>query len=153
MNKSQQPGINTESIMLIKCTFDRYPVHPQRMSTKIDLAYNSNMVDDNCAQGELSLHVEGHSAEELGNGLVFSADINFVGVFSALTSESNLPLDDFIKNQAPAHIYPYAREFLTSLSARSGMPPVILPPINIAAILELKLEADLVQEPVVTEIN
>ena len=51
------------------------------------------------------------------------------GIFE-LTNEKPTYFNDFICINAPAIIYPYLREHLSSLTNKSGLPPVNLPPFN-----------------------
>jgi preprotein translocase subunit SecB len=152
MNDRLQPRIFTDSIMLVKSVFNRYPVFPGNMHTNINLAYSYKLYDENNGHGELTLECTGESKE---NGdKVFDAVVQFLGVFRGDADNPNMPLEHFLKNQAPGHIYPYAREYLTSLSTRSGMQAVILPPLNIASVLGLELEADLpASDPISSDIS
>ncbi|WP_154840627.1 protein-export chaperone SecB [Clostridium paraputrificum] len=43
---------------------------------------------------------------------------------------------EFLQKNAMAILFPYVRSFLTTLTAQSGIKPIILPPINFNALLE-----------------
>lgn len=47
-------------------------------------------------------------------------------------------LKEFSKVHAPAHIFPYIRELISNLTIRAGVPPLILPPINLHKLIEKK---------------
>lgn len=43
---------------------------------------------------------------------------------------------NYLYLNAPAIIFPYVRAYITSLTGLSGIPPVIIPPINISGLKE-----------------
>jgi preprotein translocase subunit SecB len=45
-----------------------------------------------------------------------------------------MDLADFSRLNAPALIFPYVRETIASTSLKAGIPPVIIPPINLNAV-------------------
>lgn len=47
-------------------------------------------------------------------------------------------LKEFSKIHAPAHIFPYLRELISSITMRAGIPPLILPPINLHKVIVSK---------------
>lgn len=47
-------------------------------------------------------------------------------------------LKEFSKIHAPAHIFPYLRELISNITIRAGIPPLILPPINLHKVMESK---------------
>lgn len=47
-------------------------------------------------------------------------------------------LKEFSKVHAPAHIFPYLRELISNITIRAGIPPLILPPINLHKVMESK---------------
>jgi preprotein translocase subunit SecB len=50
--------------------------------------------------------------------------------------DSELPFDDFVAVNAPAILYPYLREHITSLSIKAGLPAIVLEPMNFAALVK-----------------
>ncbi len=137
MNASKQPGIKPVAILLQECSFHRYPVKIKKLHTKCNISYQNSFIGDSQAQGILSVVVTGICEES--QQVVYDATIKYLGIFQE-DGETNLPLNDFMAVHAPAHIYPYVREYLSSLSMRSGMPMIVLPPLNIAALLHMDIE-------------
>ncbi len=64
-----------------------------------------------------------------GDDHEISADIKMVGVFS-LPEDSVLPHEQFVNVNAPAIIFPFIREHLSSLSSKAGLNPILLQPVN-----------------------
>ncbi len=54
------------------------------------------------------------------------------GIFSG---EDYKQLKKFSKINAPAHLFPFVREIIGNSTIRANLPPLLLPPINLAAIL------------------
>ena len=65
-----------------------------------------------------------------------SDDLNvFVKAIGIFEFESNLPerhKEIFFNTSAPAILFPYIRAYITSLTALSGIQPIILPTINLS---------------------
>ncbi|HAV92719.1 TPA: hypothetical protein DCW38_06015 [candidate division WOR-3 bacterium] len=62
--------------------------------------------------------------------------VTMIGLFSTDSANPNLDLEDFSKNNAPAIIFPYIREFVSNISSRTGLQPIILPPMNIIKMMK-----------------
>ncbi|MDD2229974.1 MAG: protein-export chaperone SecB [Candidatus Neomarinimicrobiota bacterium] len=134
MDKSKQPGIRTNAIMLIESKFVRFPQAIKSIETVCSFDYKYSCLPDNIGQGELTLISSGKCSES--NLVVFEAEIKYIGVFQMDSDEPNMQIEEFMKVNASAHIFPYLREFLSSLSVRAGLPTIILPPMNIVALTE-----------------
>ena len=78
-----------------------------------------------------------YSAGIKGGKTEVKADIKMVGIFTVPT-ESELPIDVFTNVNAPAIIFPFLREHLASISAKSGISPIMLQPINFVKNIEGK---------------
>lgn len=120
--------------MLIENNFLRFPDVPQLIQTKLDFGYSYSCTPEGSGQGELTLHTSGKNSEN--NDIVYQADIKYIGIFQMDQANPNMDIDEFMKSHAPAHMFPYLREFLSSLSVRAGLPTIILPPINILALTD-----------------
>lgn len=151
MNKDRQPGIVTESIILLESNFIRYPVFSMEIEPRVSLSYSSDQAHDNKWNGVLTANVSALTVPE--GEKIFEARIRYLGVFKVDPSNENLKIDEFIRYHAPAHIFPYLREFLTSLSTRSGLPQVILPPVNMAALQKLDIEGHIKDQKIEPKID
>ena len=59
----------------------------------------------------------------------FSVIIKMIGVFEK-QGETDLSIDDFARTNAPAIIYPYIREHLSSLTTKAAVGTILLAPYN-----------------------
>lgn len=48
----------------------------------------------------------------------------------------NMSLDEFGKDHAPAHMFPFIRELISNITARSPLPTLNIGPINVAALVD-----------------
>lgn len=74
-----------------------------------------------------------HNDEE-----VFRLQCKHIGKFSVDTDNENMELQTFIENNSVAIMFPYIREHITSVTQKAGIQPIVLPPINIRALLNNK---------------
>lgn len=138
MDEQKQPGIKTEAIILLESNFIRYPVYADTIEPTVELSYTASMVKKDKWHGVLCANVSCLAGEN--SDKVFEARIRYLGVFNTDPDNANLEIDKFMDYHAPAHLYPYLREYLTSLSTRSGLPAIILPPLNMAALRNIRLD-------------
>ncbi|RKY16365.1 MAG: hypothetical protein DRP63_05510 [Planctomycetota bacterium] len=54
----------------------------------------------------------------------------------AIKGNPSLQPDEFLKFNAPAHIYSFMRELIFNITARGNTPPLLLPPLNFEKLLE-----------------
>jgi preprotein translocase subunit SecB len=59
-----------------------------------------------------------------------------LGYFEMIGEVQSNVYENFTEISAPSIIYPYIRAFISNLMLQSGMLPVVLPPVNFAAVLE-----------------
>lgn len=61
----------------------------------------------------------------------FSMKVTVEGIFAGKDYEQ---LKKFAKVHAIAHLFPFVREIIGNTTMKANMPPLLLPPINLAAI-------------------
>lgn len=134
MDKEKQPGINFDSIILAEEKFWRNPVLPQELDIKIDFKAKKSIDKDN-QKGiiELDTFLSLQDSEKVDK---VRLELKYVGIFSIIESEKNMDLEHFLEHNAPALLLPYIREQITSITAKAGILPVILPPLNILAMIK-----------------
>lgn len=130
MDKTKQPGINFDGIILTEEKFWRDYSIPEDLS--IDLEFqSSNSIEDNKATVEVFTNFK--LVDDTQEFLTL--DLKFVGFFSTIEDEENMNIEKFIKDNSLALMYPYIREHITNITSKTGIKPVILPPINLRAII------------------
>lgn len=130
MDKDKQPGISFDSIMLVKEDFWRDPYVPDEIIP--DLKMNMNWGNqDNHYVVELTVNLSLYYE----NSERFKLHSKFIGMFSILVGSENMEIENFIKNNSAALMFPYIREHISSVTQKSGIRPILLPPINVIALL------------------
>lgn len=61
----------------------------------------------------------------------FEMKVSVEGIF--LSNDDNA-LRKFSKVHAPAHLFPFIREIIGNTTMKAGVPPLLLPPINLSVI-------------------
>ncbi len=129
MQKNKSLGIRIHSIIFPHVVFQRAAtiqsseIDPQ-MEAKSSIDEDNNMLyvelKVTIQNEENSLHIE----------------IICAGQFQEDAEEPNIALlKEFSKKDAPAVLFPYVREYISSLTAKSGISPILLPPINFNTIM------------------
>lgn len=131
MDKTKQPGIKFDGIILVEESFWRdYSVSE---NLKVDLEFStSNKIEDNDAIVEVTTNFQLIKDDKSFVKLNFK----FVGFFSIMEENPNMNMEKFISNNSLALMFPYIREHITSVTSKSGIKPIMLPPINLKAIVK-----------------
>lgn len=132
MDETKQPGINFNNIILKEVTFKRSPGIIEK--PELDISFNviSAISEDNKS---LNLEVVTILKEKKG---LFSLEFSLIGNFSVIGNSENMSLEEFSKTNAPALMMPYIRETISNITLRSGLKPIIIPPINIISMVNKK---------------
>jgi len=136
MDETKQPGIMFRRIYLTKLQFSVRPDHPKEFKYALNLNFQKEIQElpDGGKRLLLTLSADPMFGVE---PKPFDMQVEVVGVFEA-PPQSNLPIEQFADIQAPAQLVPYLRELISSITARSPIPMLLLPPINVHALLTTK---------------
>lgn len=129
MDKEKQPGIQCLNVILTRLDFKREPTIQPKPELRTSYNINISTSDD---KKKMSIEVTAQ-VEEMANSS-FSLECGMAGIFSVDEDFENMKLEEYGKINGPALIFPYLREMISSVTAKSGMNPVILPPTNIVAL-------------------
>lgn len=69
-----------------------------------------------------------------------------VSVEGTFTGKNYEELEKFSKIQALAHLFPFVREIIGNTTMKANMPPLLLPPFNLTAILSEKRKNPILKE-------
>lgn len=138
MNKDKQPGINFDAIMLVKESFWRDYDFPDELSVSFDIEMHWSKQSDHTCAVELIFNLDLLNGEKE----VLTLESTFVGLFSIEDEAENMDIEYFIENHAPGIMFPYIREHITTITQKAGVKPVLLPPINLVALLKQSAKTD-----------
>jgi len=128
MDKSRQPGISFDDIILKELVFSRKEGFSDQ--PKLDVQLESN-VSFSPNEDRLSYEMSCDIKDEKE---FFNIRCTMIGFFSAIKGIENMSLKEYSNLNAPAAIFPYIRETIASTTTMAGIPPVVIPPTNLAAI-------------------
>ncbi|MEN0054663.1 MAG: protein-export chaperone SecB [Mucilaginibacter sp.] len=124
---SEKHTYNLEHILLLNSSFTRtwnIDFESKEFDSSVDIE-----VEDKRSDNTLTVVVNLTFTAGTNKEKQINAYIQMVGVFT--TSESlDLDIDKFATVNAPAIIYPFIREHLSSLSVKAGINPILLAPVN-----------------------
>lgn len=128
MDTGKQPGIRFDNVILRELTFTRKAEILAQAELKIDFQTSSSISPDNTQL------VHDITCEVNETGGSFNIKCSMVGIFSIVSGEANMDLELFAKENAPALMLPFIREVIASTTLRAGVPPIMLPPLNVHAL-------------------
>lgn len=131
MKKNEKPGISFLKIALEKVNLDiniNYIFPDEGLKADIKINTNSNI---DKSKKILKLNLELYLFTETKDP-PFKMSILVSGYFKAKNLKK---LEKFSEVQAPALLFPFAREIIADLTMRAGFPPLIIPPVNILALM------------------
>ena len=132
MEKTKQPGIKFDAILLKDLVFTRNVDVAKKQNIDISFSGKIGISDE---KTKMSYELECIVSE---TNQSFSVKCTMVGLFSIDEAKKNMSLQQFAENNAPALIYPYVREIITTTTLKAHLPPVLLPPLNITALIKEK---------------
>jgi len=99
---------------------------------QLDVGVQTRTVDAAAGDIEVTLNMRGHNQTDEGK-TIYLLELKFSGLFTlkGLTAEQHEAL---LGVDAPALVYPYARQVFMSTILSSGFQPPLLEPINFAAL-------------------
>lgn len=106
-----------------------------RPEINMDLNTSSSVLEEGVHEVVLSLTV----TAKLGEKTAFLVEIQQAGIFQA-NGLDNDQLGHTLGAYCPNILYPYAREAVSSLTARGGFPPLHLAPVNFDALYAQHLQ-------------
>ena len=130
MDKNKQPGIDFKGIILVEDEFWRDFDVPDESNMELKFEAGNSIHEE-----EANVEITATLKLTYKNAEVLRHRSKFVGLFSIIENEKNMNIEMFIKNNAPALMFPYIREHISSVTGKSGINPIVLPPINLLAIL------------------
>ncbi len=121
MDKNKQPGIRFLKVYLSKLNYELPDVKPK------DFEYDLNFSDSYRIKEKKLIFTFNISLYE-------RFQLELTAIFETIEGEENLDLEKFAKINAPAFLFPFAREVISNITSRTPLPHLLLPPINLVAI-------------------
>ena len=136
MEVDKQPGISFVGLDLLEVHFSINDKPPAEVPVGLEFTFDAQINDtERLLVGRLSCDLFGALEQEKRPPVEFR--FTLAGVFKA-DENSPMSLTDFAQGYAPAHMVPFAREFIADITTRSPLPTLRVCPINVLALLTKK---------------
>lgn len=131
MDKAKQPGIKFNGIILVEEEFWRDYDVPEDSAVHFNLEAGSNKTPS-----DYNVEVSSTLVLIKEDKEVLTLRSKFVGFFSIIEEQENMDIEEYIKNNSVALMFPYIREHISAVTIKSGVNPIFLPPINVVALFK-----------------
>jgi preprotein translocase subunit SecB len=134
MRKDNHPGIDFEKIILEKVNLETNPNYQKtEKGIPVDISFKVNRELVKSLK-LLKLSFEVSLFRETSNP-PFHISVLATGYFTVKRVKDIKALEEFSQIQAPALLFPFIREVIADLTMRTGYPPLLIPPTNIALLI------------------
>lgn len=111
---------------------------PQKSAPDINVSVNVNARNLAPTDFEVELMLDAKASAE--GKVIFAAEIKYAGVFRMENFPQNM-LHPAVLIECPRMLFPFARQILADASRNGGFPPLMLDPIDFAAMYQKRLAA------------
>ncbi len=109
---------------------------PQAQQPDINIAVNVNAKNIGPNDFEVELHLD---AKATGDGkVVFAAELLYSGIFRLENFPQNI-LHAAVLIECPRMLFPFARQIMAEATRNGGFPPLMLDPIDFAAMYQRRM--------------
>jgi len=130
MDESKQPGIRFVEVFITKLHMEMksdFQPSGKPISYGLTPSYSAQVSPDKkMLAAVLTLNLESQ---------VLKLSVDVCGIF-AQADDQNLDLNEFGQAQAMGLLFPFAREVVFNATARTRVAPLLLPPVNVKAMIE-----------------
>lgn len=139
MDKKKQPGIHFNSIILVESNFFRDTNVPNDMKTEVSVSVGNNVNQEKTqCNVDMTFELTGRTSID---EVCLKIKSRFIAFFKTEEDKCNMEIEKFANENAPVLMIPYIREYLSNVTSRAGIETIILPPINIFALMNKEDES------------
>lgn len=139
LDRSREPGVRFTGVVVDKVEFrDIKPGTSRHDPLQFEFALQrTHYADPESVDITVLVRVTPKGVE----GARFILEASVTGTFQHAEESPNMSLADFAEVNGPAIVFPFVREFVTNITARSRQGLILMPPINIAALAAKQRES------------
>ncbi|NOZ43348.1 MAG: protein-export chaperone SecB [Alphaproteobacteria bacterium] len=108
----------------------------EQPSIDINVNLNASTVGEDIYEVDLKITTTAKAGKETA----FVAELVYSGLFAAKNLPENT-LQPFLMIEAPRQLFPFARRIIADVSRDGGFPPLMLEPIDFAALYQQQIQA------------
>ena len=141
----QMPSIQVAAQYIKDLSFENpgAPANPAaRPQIELGVDLQARRLDTDRFEVELKLRVTAKADERA----LFLLELLYVGLFAIQNAPQEV-LEHFLLIEAPHMIFPFARRVVADVIRDGGMPPLLIEPIDFAALYQAKQAQAQVQQP------
>lgn len=146
-SQQQQPGIHVLGQYIKDLSFENpaapNSLRPSDKAPKLDVNVNVNARARSETEFEVDLRVEGKAAR--GEDTLFIVEVTYGGVFQV----RNVPkehLQPILMIECPRLLFPFARQIVADATRQGGFPPLMIDPVDFAALYRQRIAQMNVQQ-------
>lgn len=146
-----QPGIHVLGQYIKDLSFENpnapRSLRPSDKAPKLDVNVNVNARPQSEAEFEIELKLDAKAVR--GDETLFIAEVSYAGLFQIrnVTQEHMHPL---LLIECPRLLFPFARQILADATRQGGFPPLMIDPVDFAALYRQRMAEISVQQAAAT---
>lgn len=136
----QQPTLNVLAQYIKDLSFENpgAPGSLQQAGQNPNININVNVNANGLSETDFDVHLTLNAKAEVGGKVLFNIELDYGGVFriAGFPQEHVLPV---LFIECPRLLFPFARQVIADASRNGGFPPLLLEPIDFAAMFQQKI--------------
>jgi len=139
-DQQQQPGIHVLAQYLKDLSFENpgapASLQPSDKTPKLNVNVNVNARPQSETAFEVELKLEGNA--QRGDDTLFIVEVSYAGIFQV----RNLPkehVQPMLLIECPRLLFPFARQIVADATRQGGFPPLMIDPVDFAALYRQRL--------------
>ncbi len=149
LQKRHEAGLRFDWVVVRELVFEDKRERTERerfQNLSLSISVDSTIADDNkSCRVYMRMTVEQPDDVESNFEQIVAA---VEGKFSVVGETPTVKLEDFVNRQAPAILMPYLRQAISAGTALSRFGQLLIPPINVVAVLEDMQKAEAQQQEI-----
>ncbi|MBA3518679.1 MAG: protein-export chaperone SecB [Rhizobiales bacterium] len=139
-SQGQQPGIHVLGQYIKDLSFENpgapRSLRPSDKAPKLDVNVNVSARPQSESEFEIELKLEAKAAR--GEETLFIAEVNYAGLFQI----RNVPqehIHPLLLIECPRLLFPFARQIIADATRQGGFPPLMIDPVDFAALYRQRI--------------
>ena len=110
-----------------------------RLNSEPEIEVQINVHPDELGGGDYEVVLAVEARATVGEETVFVAELEYAGLFELNSSIPEEYVGSILLVECPRILFPFARNIIASATSESGMPPLMLQPIDFNAIVQAQM--------------
>ena len=110
-----------------------------RLTTEPEIEVQINVQPDDLGDGEFEVVLIVEARATIDDETAFVAELEYAGLFELNSSIPEEYIGSILLVECPRILFPFARNIIASATSESGMPPLMLQPIDFNAIVQAQM--------------